>query len=49
MRRLTMYELEILDNIKNELNIFDRLILNVFKEFTFKVFQMGARQNYFKE
>lgn len=49
MRKLTVYELEILDNIKNELNIFDRLILNAFKEFTFKVFQIGARKNYFKE
>ncbi|MBQ8043636.1 MAG: hypothetical protein IJ272_05750 [Clostridia bacterium] len=49
MRRLTMYELEILDTIKKDLNIFDRLILSVFKEFTFKVFQVGARQSYFKE
>lgn len=48
MRKLTVYELEVFEGIKEELNTFEKVLANIFKRYTFKVFQIGARKNYFK-
>lgn len=47
MRKLTVYEKEVLEGIEKELNTFEKVLANIFKRYTFKIFQIGARKNYF--
>lgn len=49
MRKLTKYELEVLKNIETELNFGERVLLNIFKKYSFKILQIGVRYKFFKE
>lgn len=48
-RKITYYELCILSSIKSELNFFDKILLELFKNYSFKIYKAGFRDKYFKK
>lgn len=49
MEKLSEYELEKINDIEKELNKSERILLRVFKRYTYKVYQIGFRDKYFKK
>lgn len=49
MRKLDKYRLELIQTIEPNLNIFEKVILNIFKRYSLKIFQIGANYIYFKK
>lgn len=48
MRKLTNYELEVLNTIKKEMNFCEKILISIFKRFSFKLYQIGFKSRYFK-
>lgn len=48
MKKLTDYELEILDTTKLEMDLLDKILISIFKRFSYKVYQVGFKSRYFK-
>lgn len=49
MRKLTKYELEVLKSIEVELSFCEKVLLNIFKKYSFKILQIGVRYKFFKD
>lgn len=49
MRKLDKYRLELLQTIEPNLNVFEKIIFNIFKRYSLKIFQIGANYIYFKK
>nr|DAQ62395.1 MAG TPA: hypothetical protein [Caudoviricetes sp.] len=47
-RKVTYYELCTLRSIKSELNFCDKILLELFKNYSFKIYKAGFRDKYFK-
>lgn len=47
MSKLTDYEKSILKEVKTDLKLPEKVLLNLFKKYTYKIYQKGFRDKYF--
>jgi hypothetical protein len=49
MSKLTKYEKNVLMELKTDLKFYEKILLKIFENYTYKIYQKGFRDKYFKK